>query len=279
MKLTAEQAVQLIQKVVAPDANIVESEEESDFDISAALTAIDNNRSKILKPKIEAEVRETITTQVEGEVFGKTQSKLVKAFGVQRSTLSKAANIEEAIELAKNHYSEQLDGDKADTERKYNELVATQTAEREKLENEWKQKYSTLENEHLRGKKIELLKSEIKTAPTTWDRDVAANEILRYAEEKYDVKLENGALVYYQKGSNLVATNAAGNDHIKHADIAREYLEPRNGWETDTRKLQPQQPLGNPPATPPKNPMIDRKQGDKLVELKQAIEAKRTQAQ
>lgn len=275
MNLTKEQALTLIQKVVAPDAKIVDSEDDSDFDISNALTAIDNNRATILKPKIESELRSTITTQVEGEVFGKTQSKLVKAFGVQRSTLSKASNIEEAIELAKTYYSEQLDGDKTETERKYNELVALQNAEKEKLENEWREKYSTLENEHQRGKKIEALKAELKSIPTTWDRDVAAKEILKDAEEKFDVKLENGSLVYYQKGTNLVATNAAGNDHIKHVDIAREYLQPRNGWETDTRKLEPKQPLTDTPPTPA-NPMLDRKQGSKIDALREQIESRRT---
>lgn len=274
MKATESQLIELLAKVGVQDVEIVEKEEDSDFDASASLTAIDTARTPIIKQKIEGELTDSITTAKQGELNGMFKKMLAKTFGVSRSQLDKFDSMDEAVEYAKTSYAEQFDGDRAEMEKKYNTLLERHNEEKQKIENEWKTKYTQLEEEQLTAKQVEYIHSQLKDKPITWDRMIAAREILNHAKSKYDVKLEDGKIKYYEKGKNIAALNAAGNEAINDNDIFREYLEPRNGWAKDTRHETPKE-------LPKKevNPYIERQQGDKLSASWEAIEAARAAAQ
>lgn len=278
MKLTKEQAIQSLQKLGVKDVEIVEDTEQSDFDISTVLDAVDSTRAPIIKQKVEAEITDTITSSKMGELNGMFKRELAKVFGVSRTQLDKFDNMGEAVEYVKATFSEQFEGDKAEMDRKYNELLNKFNTEKETITTEWEQKYNQLNDEVLTAKQIEILHERFKEAPITWDKMAAAKETLSNAKAKYDVKIEDGELKYYEKGTNRLALNKAGNENLKDLDIAREYLEPRNGWAKDTRNETPKQ---LPPNHLPKTKVNPYQQGsvnDKRNASIQAVEALRQTA-
>lgn len=272
MKVTQSQLLELLAKLGVQNAEIVETETDSEFDMSATLNTVDATRTPIIKQKVEGELTDSITTAKQGELNGMFKKMLAKTFGVSRSQLDKFDTMDEAVEFAKNTYSEQFEGDKSEMEKKYNELVANFNTEKEKVVTEWQTKYNQLQDEHLTAKQIEVLHERLKEAPITWDKMVAAKEMLSYAKGKYDVKIEDGVVKYYEKGTNRLALNKAGNEELKDVDIAREYLEPRNGWAKDTRHEKPSEI--QKPHVPKQevNPYLDKGQGDKLAASWQIVE-------
>ena len=278
MKVTQEQLIEALQKLGVQDVEIVENADDSEYNLSELLTTVDTTRTPIIKQKVEGELTDSITAAKLGELNGMFKKMIAKTFGVSASQLYKLETTDEALEFAKKAYTEQFDGDKQETDRKFNELVERYNKEKEEVENEWKGKYTKLEDEHYTGKMIEHLHEQLKEVPTTWDKMVAAKEILNYSKSLYDVKIEDGKLNYYEKGTNRIALNKAGNEHLKHADIAREYLEPRNGWATDTRNLKPTEQQQNNNIKKEVNPYVDVTQTDKLADTWQAIEQARAAA-
>lgn len=271
MKLTQEQAIALLKKVGVQDAEIVETEDLSDFDQSAALTAIDESRKPIISQKLDGESREEIKSQVMGELVGRIHGQLSKTFGASRSQLDKTEKLEDAISLAKAHYSSQFDGEKAEMDKKYNELVQQYNADKENLSKDWESKYNTLKNTVDEKEMVEIMLGKLKDAPITWDKTLAAKEVLSHAKSKYDLAIKDGDIVYYEKGSERVALNEAKNEHVKHMDIAKEHLSARNGWATDNRAATPKGVGQN--QQPPKNNFshLMEQSTDKLERSKQMI--------
>lgn len=278
MKATQEQVIALLAKLGVQNAEIVETEAESDFDISEAINTVDIARTPIIKQKVEGELTDSITNAKQGELNGMFKKMIAKTFGVSRSQLDKLDTMDEALEFAKTNYSEQFEGDKAEMDKKYNELLSKFNTEKETITSEWEQKYNQLQDEHLTAKQIEVLHERLKEAPITWDKMVAAKEMLAHAKSKYDVKIEEGVVKYYEKGTNRLALNKAGNEELKDLDIAREYLEPRNGWAKDTRNEKPSEIQRQQPAKPVKNTYVDGRVNDKRMASIAAAEAARAAA-
>lgn len=278
MKLTIEQVSEALNKVGVQNVEIVEDAAESDFDISEVLTAVDTARTPIIKQKVEAELTDSITSSKMGELNGMFKKMLAKTFGVSRSALDKFDTMDEAVEHVKTSFSDNFEGDKKAMDERYNELLTKFNTEKDTLNKEWEEKYNKLDSDVQTAKQIELLHEKLKEAPITWDKMVAAKETLSHAKGLYDVKVEDGQLKYYEKGTTRLALNKAGNEPLNHMDIAREYLEPRNGYAKDTRGEVPKELHKSGIPKPETNPYIEGKVNDKRSASIDAVERARAAA-
>lgn len=278
MKATQTQIIEFLQKLGVVDVEIVENEDDSEFNASEALTSVDGSRTPIIQQKIEEGLRDSITPEIKGEIYGRVNATLSKEFGVSRSLLEKAENVNDVAALIKQEYTSNFEGDKSEMEKKYNELLSTKSQEVEAKETEWKDRYAQLEDSYYTREMIDYVLAKLKDAPVTWDRQIAAKEILADAKNKYDVKIEDGELKLYDKGKNTLALNDAKNEPINITDYSRGYLQDRNGWAKDMRGAKPQE-IVRGQSKKEVDPYIDRGQGDKISNSWEAIKAAREAAQ
>src|SRR5690606_28897442 len=138
MKLTQSEAMELL-KSIGVDAELVEEQEASEFDMNGALSSIDNNRRGILKPIIEDELRDEITGHIAGKVGGTLERALVSLTGVNIKDIQGIAD-KEKIEKAITHYKTTLSKEQEEIASQIDEISSANQAAIDALKEEYEQK-------------------------------------------------------------------------------------------------------------------------------------------
>lgn len=239
MKATKQQFIELLAAAGVPDVEVVENETDSDFKLDSALQAIDGNRSGILKPKIESELRETVEKEVSGLQGGKLIQWLTKHTGVARAALNDKSD-EEKVKAAIAHMSGQLDGDKQSIQAKIDELLGKHTQEIDGLKSEYETKLSAANERYMDREITDYIAAELKDFPFKSDVDkaIAIKDLKADLKSRYDLTIDETAKavnLFSKDKPGMPALNAAGTAKVSIKDEATAYFKPRGQVATDMR--------------------------------------------
>jgi hypothetical protein len=275
MKLTQSQVVELLKHAGLADVEVVADEAAADYNQDDALKAIDNERSKILKPRIEQELSESVKSSEIGKMSGIINSALAKASGLKRADIEKLEKFEERIEAAFNHKSSQLEGDQKAIDNRIKELVDKHNADLEALKNDYDGQLTEAKNQYIDRDITSYIGDKLKDAPIldTADRSIAAQDFKRHLQEKYHLTYDEAekAVRFYQKDNpQMPALNASGTAAIDVLGEAKTYFEPRGLWQKDMRHKNAGAEMQNHPNIKNFQPSVTT-QPDALGQLQGAI--------
>lgn len=247
MKGTQEQWLSLISALAAGNAEVVDNESDSDFDLSSATSLIHSSVETILRPTLETELTESIKKEIAGLSGGTLRTTLGQLTGIDKNLL-KDLKDKEAIKLAMEHYGKSIGADKEDV------LKLVEKANQDK-DTEWGEKYTALEQEKesWRSKYIDrdilsALTKELENAPIpkTANREVIARDLKRELGDNYIIQYDEdkGALGLFMKDKPTIPAHV-DNVPVKVFDLAKGFLEPRGLWEKDMRNENPAIPTNN----------------------------------
>lgn len=254
MKLTHQQAIDLLGKAGVKDVELVDNESaDPSYNPDEALHAIDETRVGFHRPSIEREVEEAAKIAAGGKYGGILRQQLSKLTGTPNAELKAIAKDEDAIAHALNQYKDTLSADDR-TRQEAMENERKSWSEKEKaLVDEWSSKLQA-QVDRFNDREIDSwIADELKDAPllSTADRTHVAkllkNELRSQFELQYDETGKRAKVI--DPATKLEARNAAGNDNFKLKEFAEKALQPYGLWATDMRGQNPAKVLeerGNP---------------------------------
>lgn len=242
MKVTTEQLLKFAQQIGA-NVELVEDDAQSEFDSNTLLSAIDENRKAILKPIIEDELRESVSTAIAGKVGGVLERALVKHTGIAAKELQGMSDTEK-IDKAFTHYKSSFDTEKAEFAKQLDEVIANKDNERELQLTDLRTQLEVANQKYIDRDTKEYIASILKEAPLPEgaDRNVFAGDLLNHIRSKYNVKYDEAKKtveLYSKEKPDMPAMNADKNARIGIIDEAKEYFEPRSLWVKDMRDVNP----------------------------------------
>lgn len=274
MKSTPEQLITFL-KGVGVDVELVDKEEEADFDKDAVLSSLDDNRKKILKPLIEEELTENIKKDVSGRYGGTLRSQLARISGMKRVDLDKFDTDEEAIKAAWGHTSGMLDSEKAEFKKQLDEVLNTHKSEVDTLKNDYEGKLSQANQKYIDRNINEYIAAQLKDAPLPKgaDRNIVAADLANALRSKYHLNYDeaaNAVELFMKDNPNMPAMNQAKNARINISDEAKEFLSPRGLWMEDMRNVNPADEMNN------QNTTNNQQRQSNVIPLTNSLQEKKT---
>lgn len=246
MKVTAQQAIELLKHAGLQDAALVEDEKESEYERDGALQAIDNARGEYIKPKIEEMLRSEIEGKIAGKVGGTLERILIRETGIDAAQFKGITKDDDKIKLAVQHFMKSQDADKQDIQSELQKIADKHQQEKELLAKEWETKYGELNEKYVSRDTEEYLRTFLKDKPVLGDRDVAAKDLHRFLKDDFIVKYneeKKAAELYSRANPAMPAMNSAGTLPLDLAEYAKEKFKPRNMWADDTRHINPKEAM------------------------------------
>lgn len=249
MKLTQKQLEQVL-KALQLDAEVVENESDSDFDMEDVLNKVDSTRGAILRPQWEQEHTSKIESAVNGKIGNIITRQLAEITGIDKSKLTSDMKDTDKIRTAFEHYKSTLGADEQSTAKKVQELIDAHKNELTTKESEWKQQLDAANEKYVSRDMRDYVNTNIlKDAPLspTLDRNVASQDLYSHLQSKYTMKWNEQAkkIEFFDKENpNMPALR--GNQTINPLDDAKEYFTPRGNWATDMRNVQHDPNKGQP---------------------------------
>lgn len=248
MKLTQSELTAFLQGIGITTVEIVDKEEESEFDKDELLTAVDDNRKQILKPLIESEVKERLISEAKGTAGGSLRSELARSTGMKRADLERIEKDADAIKAAIDYKMGLIEGDKAETDKKVNEILEAHRLEKESLINDYDAKLQSANQKYIDRDINEFVAAQLKDAPIpkNADRNVLAKDFVKHLQDKYHLNYDEAtkaAELYLKDKPDMPAMNAAKNAKISILDEAKEFLTPRGLWEKDMSGRSPEEEM------------------------------------
>lgn len=248
MKVTIEQALELLKVAGVQAVEVVEDSTQSTFDKDEALTLIDNSRSQVIKPKIEAELKGDITNTVMGKLHGSLNSVLAQNTGASRSEIDRITDISERVKFAIEHKAKQLEGSQVEIDNRFNEVINKHNQEVEALKGEYEAKVAEANNKYIQRDIQNYLATKLGDAPLPkeTDRLIAANDFQKHLADKYHVSYdEAGKMVklYDKQNPQTMALNDKGTNPVDIMSEAETYFKPRGLWHTDMRNKNAKEEL------------------------------------
>ena len=151
-KLTLEQLKKLAVLAGVPVVEIVEKEEDSEYNEDELLSEIDKARGEIIKPQIESELKEAAKKSAEGAISGSITSVIARMTGIPRSELEKMGSNTERLTKALEFYQGKMSKDTEGLRGEIEEMVKTHSLAIEaannkvkEVDSQWKGKYTERE--------------------------------------------------------------------------------------------------------------------------------------
>lgn len=242
MKLTQAQANEFLSSLMAEAVEVVENDNESEFNREAALEKIDGIRAPLIKNTYENEWRSEFESKIAGKVGGTLERMLIRETGIDAKSLQGKKD-EEKIRVALEFKNGQLDKDKAE----WQDEVRRLATEKDEVAKTWEQKLAEKENEwkgKYNQKEIRnAFFSDLQKAPLNpkADRVELSKDFYQYMATKYHMGFDevNAAVQYYKLDNHdMPAESDAPNGKIDIMKEAEAYFKPRGLWETDTRNVE-----------------------------------------
>lgn len=286
MKLTANQAAELLKAAGLAHAEVVENDSDSDFDMDEGLSAIDSSRTEIIRPRLLETEKPLLEKEFTGKLNGTLNRVLARVTGMSAKDFTEGMSYEEKVKLAMDHvHAKAGEGSKAAADQ-IEEIRQAIIAEKDTEVNEWRGKHDMLVEKTTRAAKLAYMQKWIADKPIKGDKIVAAEDLLEYAEKDFVVKYDEskGEIGLFSKTNpELPAMNAANTQMIDLTEYAKNQFKRRDNWAEDTRHINPrekmEQQLRQPnPNTQPAPPEHQQRINPKIAALQDAIAA-RTQIQ
>lgn len=210
MKITLDQALDLLKKAGLNDVEVVEAEADSDVNIDEALSAIDDSRSEFIKPKLTDE----LMSQVKGKQGVYLRDTLSKITGMTRNKLNAFDTDVEAVKAALSHWEETIGKKPSELKEEMDALIAAHNAEMESVRKEYDSQLSAVNakyndkniNDYIGGIVAEM------NLPEGADKGMIAKIVRNALSDRVDLSFdaENQSVLALKKGANTPAMNDSG---------------------------------------------------------------------
>lgn len=243
MKLTQQEAIDLLGSVGIADVQLVE--EGSEYDQSAALTSIDNARMAIIKPKVQKEIYDSEKAKVMSIAHDTITKAIKKLTGVDAEKVNGLEKYEDVIAAGIDHVKSLTGKDKDELQShidsillKHNAALDAEKNKNAELEKVWQSKWSDREIQAYIQNEV------LKDAPLKKDADraILSADFKRHLADKYNLKYDEASKavdLFDKTNPDVPALNKDGNAKVKMIDEAKEFFTPRGAWETDMRDRKP----------------------------------------
>jgi len=254
MKLTNQNALDLLKTLGIQDVELVADDAASDYSQDAAIQLVDAARTPIISQKILTEETGKIHGEVAGKINNAIRNQLHKLTGVSKSDIE-GKNSDEAMQLAFAHWAKTTGGDKEAFAAQLNEVMASKDATLTQKEKEWADKYGALESKYTRKEIMDGLNGIYATAKgikPTANKALLAGDFLTSLESEAIVKYnsESKEFELYDKTNPAIRLlDKSKNGFAKVEDRIKEYHSARDQWHEDARQENAVEKMNTPKAT------------------------------
>lgn len=255
-KLTQKEAIQLLAAAGVPAVEIVE--DGSEFNLDSHLSAIDAERSKIIRPQIEDDITEKTKSAMMGKAAGTLRSIIARTFQIDKKELE-GLNDEDMVKKAVEKHDVKFSKDTEQLRTEMTEQLANFTAkesamknEKEVLDAQWKDKYFDREIRDA------ILKDLDKAPlPKSVNKIEISDLLKKMAKDQANLVLneKTGEIEPRTKENiEMPMYNEAKTSTIKLSDLIQGNLKRLGLWETDMRNQRPEDALKNVQQTDYRQP-------------------------
>jgi hypothetical protein len=242
IKLSAAQALQLI-KQLGVDAELVADDQAiKDLKFDDAIAAVDESRSKILRPDIEAELRNELTTQIAGKFGGDLRAHLRRLSNGQLKTSDlKDLKDEEAIQKFLDVMVGQKDQSLEDIRNQQKAALSEWETEKQRIISEKDAEYNKLKTQYTERDIDGLLETALTEVPRTGGNIKAQAQLAKaYLRGKYkDHYDESKKAIELRDLSNPEKIALNGNVAVQLKDVLTEFAKETGILKTDMRNEDP----------------------------------------
>lgn len=235
-KITAKELQKELKALTGVDVEIVEDENEVDFDRNSFYQAIDNQRRVVLEPGIAEKVKK----EVSGIAGRRLRKYLEEHTGISKKTLEEIEDDAEAIAAAVKFNNEKWDGSAKEMNKKLEEIARQKDKEREEALLPLQQEVEKWQRAY-KGRdivaKIQKELGRIKI-PETADRHYLAKSAYEKALLAYDLDVDEAdqeKVNVLQKGTKFAATNKQGNNPFDWQEFLTDFIKPLGYAISDNR--------------------------------------------
>lgn len=235
-KITAKELQKELKALTGVDVEIVEDENEVDFDRNSFYQAIDNQRRVVLEPGIAEKVKK----EVSGIAGRRLRKYLEEHTGISKKTLEEIEDDAEAIAAAVKFNNEKWDGSAKEMNKKLEEIARQKDKEREEallpLQQEVEKWHRAYKGRDIVAK-IQKELGRIKI-PETADRHYLAKSAYEKALAAYDLDVDEAdqeKVNVLQKGTKFAATNKQGNNPFDWQEFLTDFIKPLGYAISDNR--------------------------------------------
>lgn len=235
-KITAKELQKELKALTGVDVEIVEDENEVDFDRNSFYHAIDNQRRVVLEPGIAEKVKK----EVSGIAGRRLRKYLEEHTGISKKTLEEIEDDAEAIAAAVKFNNEKWDGSAKEMNKKLEEIARQKDKEREEALLPLQQEVDKWQRAY-KGRdivaKIQKELGRIKI-PETADRHYLAKSAYEKALAAYDLDVDEAdqeKVNVLQKGTKFAATNKQGNNPFDWQEFLTDFIKPLGYAISDNR--------------------------------------------
>lgn len=258
MKITQSQLLELLKVVGLKDVQLVEADEESEYDKDTALQAIDGSRKPIIAQQVLDEKEEELTKSITGMNGNILERQLVKQFGIAAKDLKGIEKNDEKIAFAIQQFMSKQSEEKQDVQAAIEEVRQALLAEHETKVAEIQTQLENANKKYIDRDVLEWVETSLKEAPISEraDRKVIAKQFKNHLENQFALNYkEQDRLVelFDKTNPNKPALNSAKTGAPDVLELAKEFLTPLGIWETDMRGKPPVIPNGDPYKAPTNN--------------------------
>lgn len=236
-KITAKELQKELKALTGVDVEIVEDENEVDFDRNSFYQAIDNQRRVVLEPAIAEKVKK----EVSGIAGRRLRKYLEEHTGISKKTLEEIEDDAEAIAAAVKFNNEKWDGSAKEMNKKLEEIARQKDKEREEALLPLQQEVEKWQRAY-KGRdivaKIQKELGKIKI-PDGADRGYLAKKAYEEAMSLYDLDVDEAdpeKVNVLQKGTKFAATNKQGNNPFDWQEFLTGFVRPIYGNALDDNR-------------------------------------------
>jgi hypothetical protein len=234
-KLTNKQLTDLLSKLTNQSVELVENDEDSDYNEDTLLSAVDGTRTPI--------IRQLLKTEIHGEASRKVNDAYRKSisakFGVPLSELNgleSDAVLEKGLEYYKNNTT---DSDKTQ-QKKIDEILKAHSDEVARINGDWEKKHNEVTGQLTRKSLIDVLAKAHKNAtglPVDMNKEKAAEAFLSELERKGMLKLSQDGSdieIYDRNDPSTRLLNSSKTANITVNDFLKGHYTELGLWKDNT---------------------------------------------
>lgn len=242
LKLSATQALALIKQLGVDAELVADDQATNDLKFDDAIAAVDNSRGRILRPEIESELRDQLTSSLAGKFGGDLRAHLRRLSNGQLKTSDlKELKDEEAIQKFMDVMIGQKDQSLEEIRTQQKNQLQEWESEKVRLLAEKDSEYSKLKTWYIEKDIDSLLEAALTEVPRTGGNIKAQSQLAKsylrskykdhYDEEKKELELRDFT------NPEKLALN--GNIAIQLKDVLTEFAKETGILKTDMRNEDP----------------------------------------
>lgn len=239
-KLTKDKLIAFLNSIGLKDVQLVDKEEETEFDNDTALQAVDAARKPIISQLVIAEEKGKIHKEVAGTVNRALKKQLAEITGIDKANIEELES-QDALKTALEHYKTTMSGEK-DAQAKIDAILAAHKLEKEGIIKTEIDKYTALNEKYTRREIVNHIIAAHKDAkglPTKANIEKLAeqfyeankNDVIWHLNGKNELELRDPA------NPETVKFNKTNTNPLKLSDMIQPHYEGLGLWSTDTRDV------------------------------------------